>query len=85
MGKHMLEVSAVSRKRASLSAGGQTAVHGDPDQTRLCVDDWKPCDYEIRQRAYEISLTSPGARPDPRSDWLQAETELLGRRILGLA
>ncbi len=80
----MMEIHAMSRKRASLSAGGQTAVHGDPDQTRLCVDDCEPCEYEIRQRAYEISLTSPGARPDPQSDWLQAETELLGRCILGL-
>ena len=81
----MMEMNTVSPRRASLSAGGQTVVHGDPDQTRLCVDDWAPCDYKIRQRAHEISLTSPGARPDPQSDWLQAETELLGRHSLGLA
>ena len=80
----MMEVHAMSRKRASVSAGGQTAVHRDPDKTRLCVDDCEPGEYEIRQRAYEISLTRPGARPEPQFDWLQAETELLGRRILGL-
>jgi len=74
----------MSPRRASVSAGGQTAVHGDPDQARLCADDWKPCEYDIRQRAYAISLTRSGAWPDSRADWLQAETELLGRRILGL-
>jgi hypothetical protein len=80
----MMGVNAMSRKRDSVSAGGQTVVHGDPDQTRLCVDDCEPGEYEIRQRAYGISLTRPGAPPAPQSDWLQAETELLGRRILGL-
>ena len=72
------------RKHASVSADGQTAVHGDPDTTRLCLDDWEPGEYEIRQRAYEVSLTRPGTPPDPEFDWLQAETELLGRHILGL-
>lgn len=80
----MIEVPAMSRKCASVSAGGQTAVHGDPGTTRLGIDDYEPCEHEVRQRAYVISLTSPGARPDPQSDWLQAETELLGRRTLGL-
>jgi hypothetical protein len=84
IGKHVMDVSAVLRERADLSAGGQTTVHGGPGQARYCVDNWEPCDYEIRQRAYEISVTSSGGRPDPQSDWLQAETELLGRRILGL-
>jgi len=84
MGKHVMEIHATSRKHASLSAGGQTAVHGDPDNTRLRVDDCEPCEYDIRQRAYAISLTRPGARPDPQSDWLQAKTELRGRRMLGL-
>ena len=79
-----MAIHALLRKHASASASGRTGVHGDPDQTRLCVDDCEPCEYKIRQRAYEISLTSPGIRPDPRADWLQAETELLGRRILGL-
>jgi hypothetical protein len=80
----MMEVHAESRERASVSAAGQTAVQGDPDRTTLCLDDCEPCEYEIRQRAYEISLTRPGAPPDSQSDWLQAQTELLGRRILGL-
>jgi hypothetical protein len=72
------------RECADLSAGGQTIAHGEPGQKHRCVDDWEPGDYEIRQRAYEISAANPGGRPDPQSDWLQAETELLGRRILGL-
>ena len=75
----------MSRIRASVSAGGQTGAHGGLDKIRPCLDDWEPCEYDIRQRAYEISLTSPGTRPDPRGDWLQAETELLGRRFLGLS
>ena len=84
IGKHMMKPHTMSRKRASVSAAGQTAVHGDPDNTRLRVDDCEPCEYDIRQRAYAISLTRPGARPDPQSDWLQAKTELRGRRMLGL-
>jgi hypothetical protein len=80
----MMEIHALLRTHASISAGGQTAVHGDPDQTRLRVVDCEPCECDIRQRAYQISLTRRGVRPDPQSDWLQAKTELLGRRILGL-
>ena len=80
----MMEIHAVLRERASVSAGGQTDAHGDADRSCLCVDKCEACEYEIRQRAYEISLASPGARPDPQSDWLQAQTELSGRRILGL-
>lgn len=30
----------------------------------------------IRKRAYEIFLSRAGDRPDPVSDWLQAESEL---------
>jgi hypothetical protein len=80
----MMEVHVVSRKRASVSACGQTFVHGDSGPTCLYIDGCGLWEHEIRQRAYDISLTRPGARPDPQSDWLQAETELLGRRILGL-
>ena len=80
----MTDVHAMPRKRATVSADRQTTVHRDPDKTRLYVDDGEICAYEIRQRAYEISLTNPGARPDPQSDWLQAETELRSRRFLGL-
>lgn len=39
---------------------------------------------DIRRRAYEISLARRGAPSDARADWLQAETELLARRFLGL-
>jgi hypothetical protein len=81
----MMEIHALLRKHASVSAGGQTAVHADPDTTRPCLDDWEPCEHNIRERAYEISRTSPGAWPDPQFDWLQARTELLGRRFLGLS
>ena len=80
----MIEVYAMSRKYASVSSAGQTAVHGDPDKTSPCAADCGPWEHEIRQRAYDISLASRGAAPDPRADWLQAETELLGRRFLGL-
>ena len=72
------------RKPVAVSAGEQAGAHVDRDHTCLCLDDWEPGEYAIRQRAYEISLTRPGARPDPQFDWLQAETELLARRILGL-
>ena len=81
----MIELHVVSRQRASILAVRQRDVCTDADKTRLYVDDWEPSDYEIRKRAYEISRTGPGGRPDPQADWLQAKTELLGRRFLGLS
>ena len=80
----MMEVHVVSRTRGSVSPGGQTGAHAGLDHTCLCLDDWAPSEYDIRQRAYEISLTRPGAWPDPQLDWLLAKTELVARRILGL-
>ena len=72
------------RKRATVSVCGQTVVDDDTGHKCRGIDGCKPCEREIRQRAYEISLARRGVPHDPQSDWLQAETELLGRRILGL-
>lgn len=42
----------------------------------------EPTEAEIRQRAFEISLTRNGAPSDPVADWLQAEKELRARRSM---
>ncbi|HRX84184.1 MAG TPA: DUF2934 domain-containing protein [Phycisphaerae bacterium] len=44
----------------------------------------EPTEDEIRQRAFEISLTRNGAPGDPMADWLQAEQELRARCSLHL-
>jgi hypothetical protein len=56
----------------------------DPDRTCQDSDGRALFSKEICQREYEISLARRGAPGDARADWLQAETELLGRRFLGL-
>ena len=80
----MMEVHAVSQERASVSACGQTFFHDKSGPTCLYIDGCGLWEHEIRQRAYDISLARRGAPRDPQSDWLQAKTELLGRRALGL-
>jgi hypothetical protein len=74
----------MTRKRASVSASERSSDDCDPVDTCSGGDSRELFKHDIRRRAYEISLARHGSPNDPRADWLQAETELLGRRVLGL-
>ncbi len=79
-----MEADALRRKRALVPASGQLSDHRDTVHTCTASDDRELSQEDIRERAYEISRARRGAPDDPRANWLQAETELRGRRILGL-
>jgi hypothetical protein len=79
-----MEVDAMPRQRASVSASEWLPDYCDPLDTCPGGDSRELFKHDIRQRAYEISLARRGAPGDARADWLQAETELSGRRFLGL-
>ena len=79
-----MEVDAMPRKRALVPPSGQPSDHRETVYTCTTSDDRELSKQDIRQRAYEISLAGRGAPGDAPADWLQAETELWGRRCLGL-
>ena len=69
---------------APVPASGQLSDHREAVQPAPRSAGRELSKQDIRQRAYAISRERRGVPGDPRGDWLQAETELLGRRFLGL-
>ncbi len=82
--ERLMEVDAMPRKRDLVPARGQLSDHRETVHTCTASDDRELSKQDIRQRAYEICLAGRGAPGDAPADWLQAETELRGRRLLGL-
>jgi hypothetical protein len=72
------------RRRGPVAVCEQMSDQCDPGRSGTDSDGCELFSEDIRQRAYEISLARRGTPGDARADWLQAETELLGRRFLGL-
>jgi len=79
-----MKADAMPRKRTLVPAGAQPSDPRETVHTCTASDDRELSKQDIRQRAYEISLAGRGAPGDAPADWLQAETELWGRRCLGL-
>jgi Protein of unknown function (DUF2934) len=80
MGKRSGNKNDVSRRAAPTPAGdpaengGRTAIAGQPDSL----------EEEIRLRAYYRYLERETEEGDATTDWLEAESDILGRRATGV-